>query len=161
MKPIARNAEGLIELRQRGLQPELTVLISLVGPLRHENVTLQADPSKSYDWRAIGGLDVEVITSTKVPFARMVRTLVDIAAGVPRRMVLTFVEGPRVECGEWRQVTDFKVFDWCPMAIGGPSWDSSVKLAKTLFGQLGKSIPEPYEEAMALVIKAPGEQPCA
>lgn len=161
MKPIARNAEGLIELRQRGLQPELTVLISLVGPLRYENVTLLADPTKSYDWRVIGGLDVEVITSTKVPFARMVRTLVDIAAGVPRRMVLTFGEGPRVECGEWRQVTDFKVFDWCPMAIGGPSWDASVKLAKTLFGQLGKSIPEPYEEAMALVIKAAGEQRCA
>lgn len=161
MKPIARNAEGLIELRQRGLQPELTVLISLVGPLRYENVTLLAEPAKSYDWRVIGGLDVEVITSTKVPFARMVRTLVDVAAGVPRRMVLTFGEGPRVECGEWRQVTDFKVFDWCPMAIGGPSWDSSVKLAKTLFSQLGKSIPEPYEDAMALVVKAAGEQRCA
>jgi len=161
LKPIARNVEGLIELRQHGLQPELTVLISLIGPLRYENVTLLADPSKSYDWRAIGGLDLEVITSTKVPFARMVRTLVDVAAGVPRRMVLTFGEGPRVECGEWRQVTDFKVFDWCPMAIGGPSWDSSVTLAKTLFGQIGKSIPEPYEEAMALVIKAAGEQRCA
>lgn len=157
MTPMARNAQGLIDLRMRGVRPELPILVSLVGPLEFVNLTLIADPKGRYDWRVIGGLEVEIIASVEVPFPRLLQALADIAAGVPRRMVLTFREGPRVDLGEWRQITDFRVFDWCPMALGGPCWNDARALASRIFAELGKSIPTPYDEACTLVIKAAQE----
>lgn len=157
MTPMARNAQALIDLRMRGIRPELPILVSLVGPLDFANLTLLAEPKCRYDWRVLGGLEVEVIASVAVPFSRLLRTLADIAAGVPRRMVLTFREGPRIELGEWRQVTDFRVFDWCPMALGGLCWDDARAIASRIFAELGKSIPTPYDEACALVVRAAQE----
>ncbi|KVN72794.1 histidine ammonia-lyase [Burkholderia stagnalis] len=157
MTALARNAQSLIDLRMRGIRPELPVLVSLVGALEFENVTLIADPKVRYDWRAIGGLDVEVIASTAVTFPSLLQTLADLALGVPKRMILTFREGPSVECGEWRQITDFKVFDWFPMPLAHAAWGESRKLASRLLDEVGKTLPIPYDEALNLVIQLANE----
>lgn len=151
MTALARNANGLVELLMRGIKPELPVLISLIGPLEFENVTLLADSSRSFDWRVIGGLEVEIMASQAVPFAKLLRTLAEIAAGVPARMILTFTEGPRVECGEWRLIADFRVFDWFPMPLAHGAWGKSRKLANRLLAEIGKTLPIPYDEGLNLV----------
>ncbi len=158
MTAVARNAEGLMDLRMRGIRPELPVLVSLIGPLLFSNVTLMADAKRRYDWRVIGGLEIEVMASTAVPFPGLLQTLADLAAGVPRRMILSFEEGARVECGEWRQITDFKVFDWYPMALSHDAWGESRALARRLVAEVGKSLPDPYDEALNLVIQLASER---
>ncbi|KVU10678.1 histidine ammonia-lyase [Burkholderia ubonensis] len=153
MTALARNAQSLIDLRMRGIRPELPILVSLVGPLEFENVTLIADPKARYDWRVIGGLEVEVIAAVAVPFPALLQSLADLATGIPKRMILTFSEGPSVECGEWRQITDFKVFDWFPMPLAHGAWGESRKLAHRLLTAVGKELPIPYDEALNLVIQ--------
>ncbi|WP_236871924.1 histidine ammonia-lyase [Burkholderia pseudomultivorans] len=151
------NSEALVAMRRRRQAPADSVLVSFVGSLEFSNLTLHASTHERYDWRPIAALDVEAFASASIAFPALLRSLVDMAAVVPRRMVLTFREGPRVELGEWRRITDFRVFDWCPMALGGPCWDDARALALRIFGELGKSIPTPYDEACTLVIKAAQE----
>lgn len=148
------NSQALVAMRRIGRVPAGPVLVSLIGDLRWTNVTLQASVAERYDWRPIAALDVEVFASASVAFRPLLRTLTDMAAVVPKRMVLTFREGPRVELGEWRCVTDFRLFDWCPMALGGPSWDDARALARRIFLEIGKTIPNPCDEAFDLVVQA-------
>jgi hypothetical protein len=162
MSPLPRNAQSLIELRKRGTVPALPVLVSLVGPQPFSNVTLQAKAGDRYDWRSIAALDIEVFASTAVPFPALLQTLADLAAAVPRHMVLTFAEGARVECGEMRTLQDFALFDWFPIAIRHAAWAESTKLAKRLWAELGDRLPIPYDEAASLIGQAAQEtEACA
>lgn len=142
--------------------PELPVLISFVGPLEYRNLTLQANPGVKYDWHCIACLEVEVFVSLKTPFYAVLKRLADIAAGVPKTMVLTFIEGPRVHCGEMRTVTDFAVFDWFPMVVtperAAPAnhiraWTEGKVIEKKLWDEVGRALPIPYEKAMNLVVE--------
>lgn len=162
------GVDGLIDLRKSGMVPEHPVLISLVGKLPYANLILQAKAGERYDWHAIAALDVEVIAATSVPFSALLAMLADIARAVPKRMVLTFTEGPRVECGEMRTLRDFALFDWFPIAIAPPltasalSWAGSTKLARSLWDELGKRLPIPYDEAVPLVLQVTQEaEACA
>lgn len=154
---IPRNGQSLLDLRLRRVVPELPVLVSLVGDLDFTNVTLYADAGDPYDWRALTGLDIEVFTSLDVPFPKLVRTLADIAAVVPKRMILTYLEGARIECGERKIVPhdegDFWLFDWFPISIGPDGYRDAQKVEKRLWAELGKSIPIPFDEAFDLVVQ--------
>lgn len=153
MKRFPRDSGPLVDMRKRGSVPELPVLVSFVGPLEFNNVTLRGDVTERYDWRPLAGLNVEVFASAELPLSALIAELVDIAEVVPQTMVLTFQEGPRVHCGEWRGITDFRLFDWFPMAVGPKSYAEGTKLAKALWAQMGKSIPVPYDEACDLAVK--------
>lgn len=162
MSRTPRNAAGLIDLRSRGLIPELPVLISLVGKLDFGNVTLYAKPGETYDWRPVSALDVEVFASSAVPFSGLLSMLAGIAEAVPKRMVLTFAEGPRVECGQMRVLQDFALFDWFPIAIGPTAYLEGAVIARRLWDALGKQLPIPYDEAVPLVLEVAREgQLCA
>lgn len=145
------GVDGLIDLRTSGMVPEHPVLVSLVGKLPYTNLTLLAKAGERYDWHAIAALEVELIASTQVPFSALLATLADIARAVPKRMVLTFTEGPRIECGEMRTLRDFALFDWFPMAIAPICWPQSRHLAKRLWEALGNELPIPYDEAAELI----------
>lgn len=159
---IPRNGQSLLDLRKRGVVPELPVLVSLVGDLDFTNVTLYADAGASLDWRGVCGLEVEVFTSTAVAFPKLLRTLADIAAAVPTRMVLTFIEGARVECGESRLVAhpdgDFSLFDWFPMAVGPNAYADGSKVEKRLWAELGHALPIPFDEARELLVQIATER---
>ena len=171
MNPVPLNARGLIDFRVNGRVPELPVLVSLVGPLEFTNLTLHAEAGAAYDWRAISALEIEVFASLEVPWPKVIRTLSDIAAAVPKRMVLTFAEGACVDCGEMRAVTDFAVFDWFPMVVtptrAAPAdhiraWTDGQAIARKLWQAQGDTIPVPYDKAMDLVVQIAAEnQPCA
>lgn len=162
------GSASLIAMRKGGRAPALPVLVSLVGSLEFDNVTLQAKAGERYDWRLVAALDIELFASTQVPFAALLQTLGDIAYAVPRSMVLTFVEGPRVECGEMRALRDFALFDWFPIAIAPrlaenvSAWSGSTKLARSLWAELGNRLPIPYDEAVPLVLQVNQEaEACA
>nr|WP_249183290.1 histidine ammonia-lyase [Burkholderia cenocepacia] len=140
-------------MRRAGRVPELPVLVTLVGPLRFENVTLSAAAARLYDWRPIAALDVEVFASADVPWRDLLRTLGDISAAVPDTLVLAFREGPRVHCGERRTVPgeDFALFDWFPIPIAPMCWPASDTLARRLFDALGDTLPNPYDRACELI----------
>jgi hypothetical protein len=149
-----RNAGALIDIRLRGVVPDLPVLVSLVGALpEYTNVVLQAYAGESHDWRPLAGLNVEVFASSAVAFAELLAMLGAIAAVVPETLVLTFIEGPRIHCGEARRITDFKLFDWLPMAIGPACYLEGALIARRIFAELGKSIATPYDEACDLVVQ--------
>lgn len=152
------GVDGLIDLRISGMVPEHPVLISLVGKLPYRNLTLQAKTDERYDWHAIAALEVEVMASAQVPFSALLATLADIARAVPKRMVLTFTEGPRVECGEMRTLRDFALFDWFPMAIAPICWPQSRHIARSLWKALGTELPIPYDEAAELIPRAALEE---
>lgn len=152
------GASALIDLRGNGVVPELPVLVSLVGKLGFSNLTLQAKAAERYDWRAIAALDVEVFASAAVSFASLLQTLADIAAAVPKHLVLTFVEGPRVDCGDMRTLQDFALFDWFPMAIGPNAYREGCIIARKLWDALGHELPIPYDEACSLLPQALKEQ---
>lgn len=162
MSQLPRNAESLIAMRSVRKVPDLPVLVSLVGPLEFTNLTLLADAGVEYDWRPISALEVEVFASAATPFRKLLSVLAAIAAAVPKRMVLTFTEGPRIDCGEMRTVTDFAVFDWFPMVVmptcAAPArhiraWNDGKAIEKKLWHELGRSLPIPYEKAMDLVVQ--------
>jgi hypothetical protein len=162
---IPRNAQSLVDLRMRGLVPELPVLVSLGERLDFSNVTLYADPGVRYGWRMLAGLETEIFTSLSAPFQKLLRTLADIAAAVPARMILTFTEGARVDCGEMRTICheagDFSLFDWFPMAIGPSGYADGTKVARRLWAALGHEIPIPFDDAMDLVVELAAEKQCA
>lgn len=164
MSQLPRNADSLIAMRtaEKPSVPALPILISLVGPLDFNNLTLYADVNKTYDWHLIAALEVEVFASAATPFRKLLNVLAGIAAAVPKHMVLTFVDGPRIDCGEMRTVTDFAVFDWFPMTItpdcAAPArhiraWDEGRVIEKKLWHELGRALPIPYEKAMDLVVQ--------
>jgi hypothetical protein len=164
MSQLPRNADSLIAMRtgDKPTVPELPVLISFVGPLEYHNLTLQATSGVKYNWHCIAGLDVEVFVSQALPFSAVLKQLAAIAAGVPKTMVLTFTEGPRVHCGEMRTVTDFAVFDWFPMVVtperAAPAnhiraWTEGKVIEKQLWDEIGRALPVPYEKAMELVVE--------
>ncbi|RKP56381.1 histidine ammonia-lyase [Pararobbsia silviterrae] len=157
-----QNAEPLVAMRQRGEKPESPVLVSLVGKLEFPNLTLIARPSQAYDWRPLVGLDVEVFASHAVPFGELLRALADIAAVVPASMVLTFPRQARVHCGDWTQVSDFRLFDWFPIGVDLVRYPGGGKLASLLWAELGKSLPIPYVAAThAFLAVAQEAQKCA
>jgi hypothetical protein len=164
MTQLPFNANRLIAMRKRRSAPALPVLASLVGPLEFSNFTLLAQAGGAYDWHCIAGLEVEVFVSHEVAFANVLRHLADIAAAVPKRMVLTFIDGPRIECGEWRTVPhpegDFALFDWFPIGIG-PRYGQSQPIVRRLFAELGKALPIPFDRAMGLVLEVAQEAVCA
>lgn len=171
MNPLPLNAQSLLELRQHGRIPELPVLVSLIGKLDFTNLTLHAEAGEAYDWRAVSALEIEVFVSLAVPFPKLLRTLADLAAAVPKRMVLTFAEGACVDCGEMRTVTDFALFDWFPMVVSprraAPAehiraWNDGQTIARKLWAALGDTLPIPYDKAMDLVVEIAAEnQRCA
>jgi hypothetical protein len=153
---LPKNGQSLVDLRMRGTVPELPVLVSLAGALDFNNVTLQADAGAGYDWRIVAGLEVEVFTSVSVNFQKVLRTLVDIAAAVPSRMVLTFSEGAQVGCGESRVVHhadgDFALFDWFPMAVGPKGYVAGSVVEKQLWKAIADGrIPMPFDKAREVV----------
>lgn len=152
------GVDGLIDLRTRGMAPKLPVLVSLVGKLPYTNLTLLAKSGARYDWHAIAALEIEVVTSTRVPFSALLATLADIARAVPKRMILSFAEGPRVECGEMRVLQDFALFDWFPMALAPVCWPEASKLAQRLWHALGNELPIPYDEAVPLILQVAQEE---
>jgi hypothetical protein len=162
MSKLPRNSESLVALRTGGRKPELPVLISFAGPLEYSNLTLQASAGEKYDWHCIAGLEVEVFVSMRTPFSAILKRLADIAAAVPKVMILTFSEGPRIHCGEMRTLTDFALFDWFPMVItperAAPAnhiraWTEGSVIEKKLWHELGRALPIPYEKAADLVVE--------
>lgn len=149
-------------MRTAGEVPALPVLISLIGPLEFTNLTLHADAGTEYDWHLIAALKVEVFASASTPFRKLLSLLAGIAAAVPKHMVLTFIEGPRIDCGDMRTVTDFALFDWFPMVItptcAAPerhirAWNEGKVIEKKLWHELGRALPIPYDKAMDLVVQ--------
>lgn len=57
---LAHNAEPILRARLRGMRPDETVIVSLVGPLDIANHVVRADQARAYDWRWAHGLDVVV-----------------------------------------------------------------------------------------------------
>ncbi|WP_233854058.1 histidine ammonia-lyase [Paraburkholderia sp. HD33-4] len=165
------NAQSLIDFRLNGRIPELPVLVSLVGKLDFTNVVLYAEAGKPYDWRAVAALEVELFVSLEVPWSKLLRTLADIAAVVPKRMILTFTEGACVDCGEMRTVMDFALFDWFPMVVtprrAEPTehiraWNDGQAIARKLWQAVGDTLPNLYDRAMDLALQVAAEnQPCA
>lgn len=138
-------------MRKGGNVPALPVLVTLAGALNWSNLTLSATAGERYDWRPLAALDVEVFASADVPFYDLLGTLTGIAAVVPKTMVLTFLEGPRVHCGEMRCLMDFALFDWFPMAIGPSHYADARKIARRILSEMGKAIPVPFDEALNVV----------
>jgi hypothetical protein len=157
MSQLARNASGLAELRMGGFKPDLPVLVSYVGDLLHTNTILHAKAGDRYDWRCLAGLDVEVMVNRSVPFPSVLEALADIAACVPAHMVLTYTEGPRIECGEWRRIDDFALFDWLPIVLGPTSYGEASLIRRKLWDALGDAIPAPYEQALPLFLQTKKE----
>lgn len=150
------NASSLAAMRVNRKVPPLPVLISFVGKLDFTNLTLIADVSEQHNWRTVMGLEVEVFAARRIAFADIVRQLAAIAAVVPKRMVLTFVEGPRIECGESRRIYDdagdFDLFDWFPMAVGLNAYGPAQIVEKQLWKAIADGdIPTPYDRAVTLV----------
>jgi hypothetical protein len=58
------GAREIAELRSTGQRPADLVLISFIGPLRESNPEIVAQPSRSYDWRFLVGLQVAVVVET-------------------------------------------------------------------------------------------------
>lgn len=151
-----RNSAQLAVMRRDRKVPALPVLISFVGPLEFSNVTLSASADGIYNWRIIAGLDVEIFVSKSVAMSDVIRHLAAIAAAVPKRMVVTYVEGPRVECGEYRIVRDeqgdFWLFDWFPMAVGPNAYSAGRVIEQQLWKAMASGdIPTPFDRARELV----------
>jgi hypothetical protein len=147
MSALPPGADRLVAMRRRGKVPEDLVLVSLIGRLDYPNLTILAKPQGGYDWRSLTGLDVEVFSSMDVALGPLTTVLSGIAAVVPKSMVLTFPGAARVHCGDWAQVSDFKLFDWVPMGLDMHTYRGSKTLATRLWAELGVRIPIPYTRA--------------
>jgi hypothetical protein len=168
---LPRNAETLLNMRKNRVKPELPVLVSLIGPLDFNNVTLTADANSDYDWTLIAGLDVDLMTAQSVPFGRVLATLSALADAVPRQMVLSFREGAQVDCGQWRIAGEQTYFDWFPMAVSPrrakpvnhvKAYLQGQKVEKALWDEMGKRLPIPWDLEMdAIVKKITEERQCA
>ena len=120
-RPFPRNGENLLRMRRNGLRPDGLTLVSLVGSLDYDNYTLYRDPGTVCDWSMLAGLDIELVASTAVPLADVLRALAEIATAVPGSISLYYLEGARVDCGRSRFILESlnpKVgrmqFDWWP-----------------------------------------------
>jgi hypothetical protein len=168
---LPRNSEALLNLRKNGVKPELPVLISLIGPLDFNNVTLQADANREYDWTLIAGLEVDLMVAQSVPFNRVLATLAALADAVPRQMVVSYREGAQVDCGQWRIAGEQTYFDWFPMAVSPRrakpanhvrAYLQGQKLERALWAEMGKRLPIPWDIEMDRIVKnLTGDRPCA
>jgi hypothetical protein len=61
------GAREIAALRLTGQRPADLVLISFLGPLRETNPVIVAQPSRSYDWRLLVGLQVAIVLKTDTP----------------------------------------------------------------------------------------------
>ena len=158
MKRLPRNGENLLRMRRNGLRPDELVLASLVGSLGYCNYTLYSDPGMVCDWSMLAGLEVELVASTAVPLAAVLRALADIASSVPASMSLAYLEGARVDCGRSRFIHESinpnagrMVFDWWPLQANDPTkilTPDSTHLAQRLWRELGGALPAPCDAAL-------------
>ncbi len=167
---LPRNGENLLRMRRSGMRPDELVLVSVSGNLGYSNYTLYSDPGAVCDWSMLAGLEVELVTSTAVPFADVLRTLADIAAAVPASMSLYYLEGARVDCGRARYVLESinpKVgrmqFDWWPLQVNDPAkilTPDSTRLAQRLWRELGGALPTPCDAALYRLKPILGKEVC-
>lgn len=159
MNRLPRNGENLLRMRRSGMRPDELVLASLVGSLGYCNYTLYSDPGMVCDWSMLAGLEVELVASTAVPLAAVLRALAEIASSVPASMSLAYLEGARVDCGRSRFIlesinpnTGRMVFDWWPLQANDPAKilsPDSTRLAQRLWRELGGALPTPYDAAFS------------
>ncbi|MDR5743280.1 histidine ammonia-lyase [Caballeronia sp. LZ029] len=154
MNRLPINGQRLLDMRRRKQRPAGVTLISFVGWLPYSNFQLSANPTDSVDWTPIAGLEIDVMVSRAMPFSAVVRQLGAIALAAPDHMVLSYVEGPRVDCGQARYSlqtfnpnTGRMLFDWFPMAVGVPHIADAIKLERRLWHELGRSLPIPFDDA--------------
>jgi hypothetical protein len=159
MNRLPINGQRLLDMRKRKERPEGVTLISFVGFLPYSNFQLCGNPTEAFDWTPIAGLEVEVMVSHAVPFSAVLRQLGAIAAAAPDHIVLSYVEGPRVECGQARYSlqtvnpnTGRMLFDWFPMAVGVPYYADALKLEKRLWRELGDTLPIPFDAAERRIV---------
>lgn len=159
MSRLPRNGENLLRMRQEGNRPEGTTLVSFVGSLPHSNFTLYAEPDDACDWTPIAGLDIEVIVNAKIPMPAVLRQLAALASGTPDHMVLTYLEGPCIDCGQARYSlqaynpnTGKMLFDWFPMAVGPAHLAASLKIEKRIWRALDNEIPIPFDTSEKRIV---------
>lgn len=152
MSRLPRNGENLLVMRREGNKPEGVTLVSFVGSLPHSNFTVYAEPDHVCDWKPLAGLEVDVIVNGVIPMTTVMRQLSAIASSAPEHMVLSFLEGPRVDCGQARYSlqafnpnTGGMLFDWFPMAIGPLHFADALKIEKRLWRALDNEIPIPFD----------------
>ncbi len=153
MNRLPRNGDALLRMRREGMRPEGVTLISLVGSLPHSNFTLYADPNPTTptDWTLIAGLEVDLVVDASVPFQTVLRHLTAIAAATPGHLVLSYREGPQIDCGQARltpQSGNQMVFDWFPMAVGPSHLSAASKVAKRIWSEIGSSLPDRFISAL-------------
>jgi hypothetical protein len=160
MSGLPRNGDALLRMRREGMRPEGMTLISLIGDLPYTNFMLYADPASAIDWTPVAGLDVDLIVDTSISFATVLRQLANIAAATPEYLILSYREGPRIECGRARYVletfnpnTGRMLFDWFPVAVGAARHDVSRKIEQRLWSELGDRLPAPFDAALARISK--------
>lgn len=160
MNRLPINGQTLLDLRRRKLRPEGVLLISLIGFLnQHSNFQLCADPDDTYDWTPVAGMDIEVMANKGIPMATVLRQLAGIAAATPAHMVLTFVEGPRIECGQWRYKLQSHnpnvgrmAFEWFPMAVGPAHLADAFKIEKRMWSEIGGALSNSFDNAEMRVV---------
>jgi hypothetical protein len=143
MNRLPVNGQTLLDLRRRKLRPEGVTLVSFIGFLsQHSNFQVCGDPDDTYDWSPLAGLEVEVMASKNIPMVTVLRQLACIAVATPAHMVLTFVEGPRIECGRSRvSLISYNPnvrrmgFDWFPMAVGPSHLEDALKIEKRMWDE--------------------------
>jgi hypothetical protein len=152
MSRLPRNGENLLNMRREGNKPEGVTLVSFVGSLPHSNFTVYAEPGDACDWTPLAGLEIEVLVNASMPMPTVLRQLSAIASAAPEHMVLTYVEGPRIDCGQARYSlqafnpnTGRMLFDWFPMAIGPSHLADASKIEKRLWRALDNEIPIPFD----------------
>lgn len=152
---LPRNGDDLLRMRREGWRPDGLLVVSLVGSLHYGNYTLYCDVGKHYDWSTLAALDVELVASMRVPFGAVLQALAGIAAATPATLSLGYIEGARVDCGRSRYALESirpmscrMHFDWCPLSAETAS-PQSAALARRLWQELGRTLPSPYDSALA------------
>lgn len=100
------GAAEIVALRSAGKRPADTVTVSTIGPLRERGPLVIAQPSRSYDWRFLVGLDVLLVTNAGVAGIREVARAIDHAA--PASLMLWLADaqdGAIVQIAGWRPTT--------------------------------------------------------
>lgn len=160
MNRLPINGQTLMDIRRRKSRPDGVTLVSFIGFLnQHSNFQLCADPEDAYDWTPVAGLDLEVMASSRVPMVAILRQLGAIASATPAHMVLTFVEGPRIECGQWRYKLQSHnpnvgrmAFEWFPMAVGPAYLADAFKLEKRMWSEIGGALSNSFGNAEMRVV---------
>jgi hypothetical protein len=74
---IAANAAEIVDMRRRGKQPAVWVLVSFVGRIDNDDngFTVVAKPDLDYDWRGVIGLDVIAFARKGQSIAQQLRAI--------------------------------------------------------------------------------------